>query len=81
MQQQDQRPPLGLKAGLQHVYPQTIDVGEEAGTNVWRKRSTLQGLQIGHARLLAINRPPSLAETAENESAPEDLGSRRPRRW
>ena len=46
VQQQDQRPPLGLKAGLQHVYPQSVDVRRRSG-NGWRERSAA-----------ALQRPP-----------------------
>src|SRR3974390_994054 len=67
VQQQDQGPSLGLKAGLQYVYPQSVDIRREARTNAWRKRSTLQWRQIGHARLLLMDRQPSLAENAEKE--------------
>ena len=68
VQQQDRRPSLGVKAGLQHVYPQPVDVGHEAGANARSNHGTLQRPDIGHARLLAMCRP-SLAEKTGNESA------------
>jgi hypothetical protein len=67
VQQQDQGTPLGLKAGLQHVYPQTIDIRHEAGADTRRNRSTFQRPDIDHARLVWMDRPRSLAENAENK--------------
>ena len=53
MEQQHQRAPLGLKAGLQHVDPQAVDIGCEAGADAGSERGGFQRRQIGHARLLS----------------------------
>jgi hypothetical protein len=52
VEEQDQRPARRPVAGLQQVHVQAIDVPHEAGIDTGRKRSTFQGRDISHARLL-----------------------------
>src|SRR5208282_4735411 len=51
VEEQDQGPPHGLEAGLQHVYAQPVDIGHEAGTDAWAKNGTFQRGHLGLSRL------------------------------